>query len=667
MAKRLTCDWECLSEAVQTISQAVRPCRLSLFVVVLGVWVILGVVQSGEGLAAVCDRFFGFDFIVFSIAMLWWGGNSWYLARAMLRFEFPDTKAVPPQSKDLHDWVVRWLPRMLGVGPLGCVAVGLWRCPAQRGTRFWPSFWMATFAVTFGAFLCVRKSLLMRMKVLAENRKPGALLRSFWQDLDGLYDATLVELSELPAITKWNLGANVTISVFFFFMCAFIPVSFAQALGAPTVLISSLSAWIACGSIVTYLSSWTRAPLSLFLVAAAFIFSGYMDNHVATPRSAVAAPVRSPIAVDFANWRRESGVDDGLPFIVVASEGGGIRAAYWTAAILAGLQDGDANFASRVYAISSVSGGSLGAATFDALLTSKRSGGYRAQAAAILGNDFLAPPLARLLYTDLVQRFIPYGVSFLDRGGALEQAWIAAFAAQKLDCFDEAFDAFWVKHPALPRLFLNSTWVEQGSRVVLSYAVPTPSDDVIDGDTLASFTLAGAVHASARFPYISPPLTVPGKERTWGHLVDGGYFENSGAVTAKEIIDAAVAGVPRPEPSVTDRAGAISRSGPARVIVIRYCVDTAGERAARWATELTAPPLTFFAARDARGTLAVKSLKRMFNDVDLAEFCLQARPGRPELPLGWMLSTTAQREIDEQAAAALSEGGLAAKVYAWLR
>lgn len=667
MDKRVARGWARLSEAILTISRAVRPCRLSLFVVVLGAWVILGVVQSGEALAAVCDRFFGFDFIVFAIAMLWWAGNSWYLARAMLRFEFPDTKAVLPESKNLHDWVARWLPRLLGVAPLSCVAVALWRCPAQPGTTFWPSFWMATLAVVFAVFVCVRKSLLMSMKALNQNSNPGALLMSFWQDLDGLYDAKFIELSELPAITKLTLGANVAISVCFFLMYASTPVSFAQTLGAPTVLVSSLSAWIACGSIIAYLSSWIRVPLSLLLLTAAFIMSGYVDNHVATPRTAVAPPVRSPIAVDFANWRRDNGLGDGSPFIVVASEGGGIRAAYWTAAVLAGLQDGDANFASRVYAISSVSGGSLGAATFDALLTSKHLGGYRAQAAAILGNDFLAPPLARLLYTDLVQRFIPYGVSSLDRGLALEEAWIAAFAAQRLDCFGEPFDAFWVKHPRLPRLFLNSTWVEQGSRVVLSYAVPTPSDDVIDGDALASFTLAGAVHASARFPYISPALTVPKKGRTWGHLVDGGYFENSGAVTAKEVIDAAVAGAPRPEPSVTERAGAISRSGPARLIVIRYCAHTTDEGAARWATELTAPPLTFFAARDARGTLAVKSLKRMFKDVDQAEFCLQARPSRPELPLGWMLSTTAQWEIDEQAAAATSDGGVAAKVYAWLR
>ncbi|HYP77448.1 MAG TPA: hypothetical protein VER12_15865, partial [Polyangiaceae bacterium] len=180
-----------------------------------------------------------------------------------------------------------------------------------------------------------------------------------------------------------------------------------------------------------------------------------------TRRTSSPPAARQPIGGlrgDFAQWRTLNGLDEQEPFIVVAAEGGGIRAAYWTAAILGGLQDLQPTFAAHLYAVSSVSGGSLGAATFSALLASDENSRYQQRAKQILRHDFLAPPLARMLYTDLVQRFLPFGVSALDRGAALERAWTEAFAEQNLVSFAQPFDSFWAApHAALPRLFLNST------------------------------------------------------------------------------------------------------------------------------------------------------------------------------------------------------------------
>ena len=204
--------------------------------------------------------------------------------------------------------------------------------------------------------------------------------------------------------------------------------------------------------------------------------------------------------------------------------------------------------------------------------------------------------------------------------------------------------------------------------MVLSFPLPPQSEDLTDGDPLAFFTLAQAVHASARFPYISPALSVVRGGVTWGHLVDGGYFENSGAVTAKEILDEVATGKLQPEASTTEASiqngvpCTPPRASTARVIIIRYCEPR--QPVARWATELTAPPTAFFAARDARGRLAVNSLKRSFNDQaeQVAEFCL--KPGNPPLPLGWMLSDSAQAQIDEQARSAIVR--LGPQVARWL-
>ena len=64
------------------------------------------------------------------------------------------------------------------------------------------------------------------------------------------------------------------------------------------------------------------------------------------------------------------------PLYIVATEGGGIRAAYWTAAVLGEIQDKNPNFAAHLFAISGVSGGSLGAAVFEALLAEPNLGSF---------------------------------------------------------------------------------------------------------------------------------------------------------------------------------------------------------------------------------------------------------------------------------------------------
>ena len=110
------------------------------------------------------------------------------------------------------------------------------------------------------------------------------------------------------------------------------------------------------------------------------------------------------------------------PLYIVATEGGGIRAAYWTATVLGGIQDANPNFAPHLFAISGVSGGSLGAAVFSALLAEPNPGLFKEKANLILGQDFLSPTLAAMLYPDLFQRFIPYPIAYFDRARSLEMS-----------------------------------------------------------------------------------------------------------------------------------------------------------------------------------------------------------------------------------------------------
>jgi hypothetical protein len=51
--------------------------------------------------------------------------------------------------------------------------------------------------------------------------------------------------------------------------------------------------------------------------------------------------------------------------------------------------------------------------------------------------------------------------------------------------------------------------------------------------------LSTAAHNSARFSFVSPPGRIHrGDTIEYGHVVDGGYFENSGLATLREILEA---------------------------------------------------------------------------------------------------------------------------------
>src|SRR5205823_52027 len=132
---------------------------------------------------------------------------------------------------------------------------------------------------------------------------------------------------------------------------------------------------------------------------AALAFSPFNDNHFVRMLDANAAPpaaaitgaatedcslpqsevttsakgLRYPVCAYARQWlaaRRGEIMSSKEPYPVylVAAAGGGIRAAYWTAGLLAFRQDNEPTFAHHAFALSGVSGGSLGSVVFAGLL-----------------------------------------------------------------------------------------------------------------------------------------------------------------------------------------------------------------------------------------------------------------------------------------------------------
>ncbi len=200
--------------------------------------------------------------------------------------------------------------------------------------------------------------------------------------------------------------------------------------------------------------------------------------------------------------------------IVVAAEGGGIRAAYWTAGVLARIQDEVPHFSSDLFAISSVSGGSLGAAVFSSLLAEGMSDKLQQHASRILDEDFLAPAIAAWLTGDMLQRILPFPISYLDRSRAIERSWELSWqkemhTSDTANRFSHSFDDLWKNNHEyrIPSLFFNGTWVEKGRRLITSNVRIAPEEfqDAYDIDqyTEGKIRLSTAVHSSARFTYIS--------------------------------------------------------------------------------------------------------------------------------------------------------------------
>src|SRR5262245_43536197 len=339
----------------------------------------------------------------------------WYWSRQLLRIRFDITG---PQARD-YPWCTKQLPRLLGVAAyviaIAAVASVVRRqadetaaMATSRATSLIIGLTIA--AALFYAFCSARRRLLDRWNKAAATEQASSA-------------------TELPHSTRVVLGATAVLAVVFF-LSATLFVQRTGHLGSGAILLLSASLWVPFGSMLVYLGGRLRIPLLTALIVLACLVSPFNDNHV-VPALDSRLPERQTVTERFVAWYDALGRERPNaphPVFIAAAEGGGIRAAYWAAAVLGTLADDVPGFREHLFAVSGVSGGSLGAGVYTALLAAQaESAGLvpdqlRSAAARVLAHDALAPTLAAMLQPDLVQRFLP--VPFLpDRARALEGGW----------------------------------------------------------------------------------------------------------------------------------------------------------------------------------------------------------------------------------------------------
>ena len=381
------------------------------------------------------------------------------------------------------------------------------------------------------------------------------------------------DLSDNTGITRRLLAAALLIALLIAFSCW--SVRTAQTLGSVALFALFMAA-------VTLAAGWieTRSRLSgipilglLVLWAIALAAIGINDDHQIRLAYEAGGSERLRIprmtaGTAFAEWYRtrpnkQTYHDKNLrfPIYVVAAQGGGIYAAYHAAMFLAGLQDDCPSFRKHLFAISAVSGGSVGAAFFNALLKGEPAQDAPCSAdmpptlsdrtERALKADLLAPLVAGLLVPDFVQRFVPYAFPQLDRARALERAFEATWERSQPRGGSNPLAArlaeLWQAAGDEPALLMGTTEVTSGRlRVLAPFDLPSKDFKLFGREQgYDQLSLSTAAVLSARFPWITPSAWFPERRMRDGkphddkiRLVDGGIFENSGVAIALELIRA---------------------------------------------------------------------------------------------------------------------------------
>lgn len=267
--------------------------------------------------------------------------------------------------------------------------------------------------------------------------------------------------------------------------------------------------------------------------------------------------------------RRVSPGSDRLPVVLVAAEGGASRAAVWLLGAVRMLDNRtNGDFGRHLFAISGVSGGSLGAATYVRMLRARGledgsldwdDADTRAALAKFATKDLLSSTIATYFLNDMFGSMVGpvwTWAGIPDRNAVLERTFETMWRTNRGFALPRHVPAGFLglrfspqsdsRAPIdlLPHLMLNGTDLKSGKRMITSTIRWTQERPLFpdSGDfvRLASrdVRLATAVTNSARFPFISPAgrfVSAGPMGATSYQIIDGGYFENYGARTVWEL------------------------------------------------------------------------------------------------------------------------------------
>jgi hypothetical protein len=546
----------------------------------------------------------------FIVASLYLAIIAWLCARSLLKkyvVEFP--------RQGTGGYVVKWLPRICAVTPLLiiCRAFCVAKQPVKSGQQYheqapylianlnslgWFFFILAVVTFLFVTFRRLRNRLEQNTSLLKGIKKELLQPEFISTKTDGANDALgqqkigIDQEGFSPRWIGWLIGLSVVPFITIVIVMSISRSQSAMFFGAAAVLIFAPATFIPLLTLLIRLREDTKVPLITLFLIMAVLFSklNLHDNHEIRHSIDTSLPTKenAPIGTLFRQWlskRPDISLYKNRPYPVflVAAPGGATLSGYQTAITLAELEDRFPGFRNHVFAISGVSGGSVGAATYAGLCSwvelnhrkqpPRRFGWWTDKTDEILGRDMMSPVLGAGLYGETAQLFLPFPfrpkeINVLDRAlpleYGLEESWEAAFAGEegvKYNPFDMPLRDIGQRghfcKRGVPALFLNTTNAETGLRLALNSIPATEREftrrnlrTLNDEHPDVSMKLSTAAFLSARFPLISPAGAIPDYSRSANpnnilrlsqkRYVDAGYFDNSGGATLVNVAEAII-------------------------------------------------------------------------------------------------------------------------------
>ncbi|GAB3890506.1 hypothetical protein [Spirosoma agri] len=556
--------------------------------------------------------------------------------------------------------LLRWLPKLGGIIPALILAYAFW-----ASNRWQPYLLLLESGLMPFLFLWVERRVAVFR--LPEHWRFSDRYTSFKQDVRELWRHPLGRLV---------VSAGLLLTAFLIALLS-LPVEWeiARRLRPTAIIIFGISMYTFWGSLVVYFNDYRYRPLVLFVFVYLIVVSAFNDNTAvrrATDLSVPPITQRPTVEAHFTKWvaarRREEG--DTIPLVLVAAEGGGIRALNWTAETLIRLDSIIPGFSRHVYALSGVSGGGVGTVFYTAFLrdvAERNRIRQFEQFRNVIRDDYLSAVSSALLFPESIQRFVPFPLPALERAKWLEDSWAGSYHDNLgLQTLDSSLTQLYQTRDGynynLPSLLLNGTLAESGQKVITSnlqldaryFKNVVSTLDVLGSDV----PLKTAASLCSRFPVVTnggliQKDTVVGnnsKQRYGGHVVDGGYFDNSGVETCIQLLNNLVPFIRR-----LDTAD--------RVTVIPYILfvqnsNTIGKLPQKRSVlqEVQIPLLAFFNAWD-NGSSTRDNMFNSFMDRfanPKTNYLTLRLAYNAKYPLGWFMSDSVARSISQQAKDSIS-------------
>ncbi|PRY32817.1 hypothetical protein CLV58_12068 [Spirosoma oryzae] len=650
--------------------QTQRNALIVIITLLIALYILTGTDQAGDMIEAVISSGVGSPLFLFILigAFLW----SWtvYSSTRLILHVSPVGLRLSPAM----DMLLRWLPRLGGMLPSLILAFAFWEPMHPQ-----PFLLMGMSGLMLWSFRLVEQHVpvfAVPTRWIFRNRYTSIVqdVRTLWRHPLGrlvvsigfILTAVLLILFSLPV--QWGI---------------------ARYFRPTAVILFGISVYTFWGSLLVYFNDYRYRPLLLVVGLYFVTVSAFNDNttvRTATDTSVAQISNRPTVDAHFARWveaRRsvaQRGVarrgvagrpsaKDTIPLLLVAAEGGGIRALNWTAETLIRLDSIIPGFSRHVYALSGVSGGGVGTVFYTAFLrdvAEARRIHRFSQFRRVIRDDYLSAVSAALLFPEAIQRLSPVAIPALERGKWLEDSWADSYQRNLgLSTLDSAVTSLYQRPNGynydLPSLLLNGTLAESGQKVITSNL---KLDSRYFRDVVSTVDLLGhdvplktAASLCSRFPVVTNGALIRDSAPTngitqpyGGHVVDGGYFDNSGVETCFQLLNNLVPSIRR-----------LDSTGQATVVPYILFIqnsNTMGRttRAQSVMQIIRIPLLGFFNAWD-NGSITRDNMFNSFVDRfanPRTNYLTLRLAYNDRYPLGWYLSERVANRLSDQARDSIS-------------